>query len=160
MIGRRRQAYLGDMRQFCARFIGPPGDELFACGAGHGSCIDAYGAAQACLSLRHPATVVDLRDGDGVREGALREALTDFFPQLRTWRATNPEYLRRCARCFLKGLCEQCPAKSWAEHGTLDTPVEYLCDVAHEQARDLGLLREGERAWEVEDWKERIAWIR
>ena len=67
-------------------------------------------------------------------------------PRLRELRATNPEYLRRCARCFLKGLCEQCPAKSWAEHGTLDTPVEYLCEVAHAQARWLGWLR-GRRAW-------------
>jgi hypothetical protein len=42
------------------------------------------------------------------------------------------------------------------EHGTFDTPVEYLCRVAHAQARDLGLLKEGERAREVENWKERV----
>ncbi len=42
------------------------------------------------------------------------------------------------------------------EHGTFDTPVEYLCRVAHAQALDLGLLNEGERSWEVEDWGERI----
>jgi hypothetical protein len=28
--------------------------------------------------------------------------------------------------------------------------------VAHAQARDLGLIRDGERGWEVKDWKERI----
>jgi hypothetical protein len=56
----------------------------------------------------------------------------------------------------LKGLCEQCPGKSWSEHGTLDTPVEYLCQVAHSQALTLGLLTEGECAWEVIDWKQRI----
>jgi hypothetical protein len=50
-------------------------------------------------------------------EPLLREDFEDI-------RATNPEYLRRCALCFLHGLCEQCPAKSWAEHSTLDTPVE------------------------------------
>jgi hypothetical protein len=82
--------------------------------------------------------------------------LTDFFPRLRELRAANPEYLRRCVRCFLKGLCEQCPAKSWAEHGTLDTPVAYYCAVAHAQARDLGLLGEHEQGWEVMDWRERI----
>ena len=71
-------------------------------------------------------------------------------------RATNPEYLNRCAGCFLKGLCEQCPAKSWMEHGTLDTPVEYLCGVAHAQARYLGLITDQEKAWEVEDWRERV----
>jgi sulfatase maturation enzyme AslB (radical SAM superfamily) len=67
---------------------------------------------------------------------------------LHELRATNPEYLRRCAKCFLKGLCEQCPAKSWAESGTLDTPVEYLCEVAHAQARYLGWLGKHEQGWE------------
>jgi hypothetical protein len=28
--------------------------------------------------------------------------------------------------------------------------------VAHAQARDLGLLAESEKAWEVENWKERV----
>ena len=72
----------------------------------------------------------------------------DFFKILKDMKATNPEYLKRCAVCFLKGLCEQCPAKSWAEYGTLDTPVEYLCEVAHAQAYWLGWLKDGEKAWE------------
>jgi hypothetical protein len=42
------------------------------------------------------------------------------------------------------------------EHGTLDTPVNYLCDVAHAQARYLGLIGEQEQAWEVTDWRERV----
>jgi len=150
MFARRRQSYLQEMREFCGKFIGPPGDRLFVCGAGRAPCVDAYGALQPCLLLRHPETVYDLKNG------SLKDALTNFFPHLRQAKATNPDYLARCARCFLKGLCEQCPAKSWAEHGTLDTPVEYLCRVAHVQARDLGLIGSGECAWEVENWKERI----
>jgi radical SAM protein with 4Fe4S-binding SPASM domain len=141
------------LRQFCRKFMGPDGDRLFPCGAGHTPCVDAYGNLQACLSLRHPDTVYDLKTG------SLRAALTHFFPCLQELKATHPNYLTRCARCFLKGLCEQCPAKSWAEHGTLDTPVDYLCRLAHAQAEDLGLLQEGERAWEVADWKERLAWL-
>jgi radical SAM protein with 4Fe4S-binding SPASM domain len=150
ILNRRRGAYLKDMHQFCSKFMGPPGDRLFTCGAGHGTCVDAYGRAQMCMGLRHPDTVYDLKIG------SLGDALTNFFSRLRETRATNPDYLARCARCFLKGLCEQCPAKSWTESGTLDTPVEYLCQVAHAQARDLGLLRDGERAWEVVDWRARV----
>ena len=75
---------------------------------------------------------------------------------MRETKATNPDYLARCAGCILKGFCEQCPARSWSEHGTLDTPVEYLCEVAHVQARYLGWLREGERAWEVKDGWDRL----
>ncbi len=146
----RNPLYIRDMKQFCGKFMGPPGDCLFRCGAGHGTCIDAYGKAQMCMGLRDPAAVFDLRNG------SLREVLTGFFPRLREMRATNPDYLNRCARCFLKGLCEQCPAKSWAEHGTLDAPVEYLCEVAHAQARFLGLVGEAEHGWEVSDWRERI----
>ena len=155
VLTRRPEQYVKNMREFCSKFMGPPGDRLFSCGAGRGGgCVDAYGRFQPCMMLRHPDTVYDLVGANG--RSPLRDALTNFFPKLREMRATNPDYLARCARCFLKGLCEQCPAKSWAEHGTLDTPVEYLCQVAHAQARYLGLLKEGERAWEVREWRERI----
>jgi len=103
------------------------------------------------MMLRHPDTVYDLK------RGSLKDALAKFFPKLREIKATNPDYLNRCAKCFLKGLCEQCPAKSWMEYGTLDTPVEYLCEVAHTQARYLGLLGKDEMGWEVSRWRERIS---
>ena len=154
ILRRHGHSYLKETREFCRKFTGPPGDQLFFCGAGHNACVDAYGMLQPCLLMRHPDMVYDLT------RGSLKIALTSFFPRLREEvRATNSDYLARCALCFLAGLCEQCPAKSWAEHGTLDTPVEYLCRVAHAQARDLGLLREGELSWEITDWKERIKQI-
>ena len=150
--GARRARYVAEMRQFAARFMRPPGDKLFSCGSGlGGGCVDACGRFQPCLLLRHPDTVYDLSSG------SLEDALTRFFPMIRETQAASLAYLARCARCFLKGLCEQCPAKSWTEHGTLDTPVEYLCEIAHAQARYLGLLADGERAWEVRDWRERIS---
>ena len=150
-LARRYKQRIKEMKQFCSGFIGPPGDDLFSCGAGTGgACVDAYGNLQLCMGLRHPKTVYDLH------KGSLKEALNCFFPEVRAMKATQPEYLFRCARCFLKGLCEQCPAKSWAEHGTLDTPVEYLCEIAHAEARQLGLLAEKEMGWDVKDWRERI----
>jgi len=154
VLTRRREAYYKDRVEFCTKFMRAPGSLLFGCGAGYGgsSCVDAYGLLQPCMALRDPQLAYDLR------KGSLREAVTSFFPGLLPERrATNPQYLGRCARCFLHGLCEQCPGKSWSEHGTLDTPVEYLCQVAHAQARYLGLLAEGERAWEVEDGRERVS---
>ncbi len=147
---RNPQQYRTDMRMFSQKFLGPPGDELFACGAGHACCVDAYGRLQPCMSLRAPDLTYDLR------KGSLREALRDFFPRLRELRATNPDYLERCARCFLKSLCEQCPAKSWNETGYLDTPVQLLCLSTHAEARWLGLIEPDETAWEVWDWRSRI----
>jgi radical SAM protein with 4Fe4S-binding SPASM domain len=150
-LARRDKQYLREVKQFCSRFIGPPGDALFSCGAGvAGACVDAYGKSQLCMGLRHPQTIYDLT------KGCLKEAMSQYFPEVRKLKAAHPDYLARCARCFLKGLCEQCPGKSWTEHGTLDTPVEYLCEIAHAQARYLGLLGEDEMGWEVRDWERRI----
>jgi len=42
------------------------------------------------------------------------------------------------------------------EHGTLDTPVEYYCRTAHLEAREISLLKKGEKAWEIKDWKKRL----
>jgi radical SAM protein with 4Fe4S-binding SPASM domain len=150
ILNRRAGRYRQEMTQFCSRFMRPGGEKLFTCGAGLGVSVDAYGRLQPCMLLRDPQLSYDLR------HGTLRDALENFFPQMRTMQAENPLYLERCARCFLRGLCDQCPAKSWSEHGTLDTPVEYLCQIAHARARDLGLLSPGEHAWEVEDWQARV----
>lgn len=150
ILERRAPGYIAELAEFCGRGMGASGARLFACGAGLGGSVDAYGRYQPCLLLRDPALAYDLR------RGSLQDGLENFFPQVRQIQARNPDYLARCGRCFLHGLCEQCPAKSWAEHGTLDTPVEYVCQVAHAQARRLGLLAEGERAWEVTDGPERV----
>jgi len=167
MLTREPDRYLREMRQFVAKFMGPSGDKIFACGAGHGTCVDAYGNAQMCLLLRHPETVYSLdplhhrqRNPDTDLE-PLAYALTRFFPQVRKRRTENPKYLKHCAVCFLKGLCDQCPAKSWEEHGTLDTTVEYLCRVAHVQAVYLGLIKPGENAWDLapEKWKKRVKYF-
>jgi radical SAM protein with 4Fe4S-binding SPASM domain len=150
-FSRRRQEYLQEMRGFCSKFARPSGRGIFSCGAGvRSGCVDAYGNLQLCTLLRHPETVYDLKTG------FLKDALTKFFPEIRKMKAENHNYLTCCARCFLHGLCEQCPARSWMEHGTLDTPVAYHCEIAHAQARALGLLEEGEQAWQIEDWEDRI----
>lgn len=143
---RHGEEAVGEWRDLCARSGGGRGGRLFSClPSGGSAAVDPYGQLQYCLSLRHPATVYDLA------AGSLREAVTEFLPAVRDMRSAGRAYLERCGRCFLKGLCEQCPAKSWAEHGTLDTPVEYFCGIAHAQAVAAGLLEPGEKAWTVTD---------
>ena len=73
----RDPRYVPGMQEFCSKFMRPPGDTLFSCGAGHGTCIDAYGFAQMCLPLRHPDMVYDLHTG------TLKEAITEYFPKMR-----------------------------------------------------------------------------
>jgi radical SAM protein with 4Fe4S-binding SPASM domain len=146
----RTDYYFREMRDFCRQFSGVWGDKLFACGFGHSLCIDAYGFAQGCMLLRHPDLLFDLR------AGTLAEALDVFFPKFFDRRARHPLFLQRCALCCLRGLCEQCPAHSWMEHGTLDTPVEYQCRIAHAHAIRLGFLAAGENGWEITDWQVRL----
>jgi radical SAM protein with 4Fe4S-binding SPASM domain len=145
-----KEEYIHIMKQFTQKFMGPSGNRLFACGAGQNLCIDAYGNIQPCMGIRNPELVY--KQGSPLSDSLVK------FKQLSEIKATNSEYLSRCANCFIMGLCEQCPAKSWAEHGTLDTPVEYLCEIAHAQAYSLGLLSENEKAWSInpEGYQERI----
>lgn len=151
LLKERREGYFKGIGEFCHRLSGPCADKLFSCNFGVGSaCVDSFGNLQGCLLLRHPDAVYDLS------RGTLKDALTNFFPKLRMFKAANEGYLSRCARCFLKGLCEMCPAKSWMEHGALDEPVDYLCEIAHAQAEALGLLEKSEKPWEINNWQERI----
>lgn len=152
---RKKDEFIKGMAEFCSKYLRISGDSLFTCNAGAGvSCIDSYGKYQLCLLLRHPATVYTLATG------SLRDAVVRFSAGVREYVAHDPEYLQKCANCFLKGLCEQCPGKSWIEYGTLDKPVEYLCGRAQLKARFLGLLEEDEKSWEVKDWEKRIEGIR
>ena len=95
------------------------------------------------MLLRHPDCVYSLR------KGSFKEAWEKFVPRVRKKRVNNKKYQEKCQHCFLKSFCEQCPAWSWMEHGVLDEPAEYVCKIAHAEAVWLGLLKEGEKAWEV-----------
>jgi len=151
VLARNPGEFVKDLKRFFLSQLEGRGDRLFSCGAGAGICaVDAYGVIQPCLLLRHPETVIEFE------RGGLRTAMESFFPELRKRRAERRDYLDRCARCLLRGFCEQCPAQSWMENGVLDAPVEYLCETAHVQARAIGLLRAGERAWDIEDARRRV----
>ena len=151
-ILRRNKDYVYNMKQFCSKYLGPPGKRLFRCGVGiSGGNVDAYGFFYPCILLKHPDTAYKLK------EGSLHDAITNFFPLIRKLEANNRDYIVRCAKCFLKSLCKQCPAESWLENGTLDTPCEYHCKIAHVQGRFLGLISQNELAWEVRDWEKRLS---
>lgn len=146
----RAEYYFSELHEFCRQYTGLKSDKLFMCGFGKAVCIDAYGFAQGCLSLRRPEMLYDLHSG------TLAAAFLDFFPKFSERRAMHPLFLSRCAHCVLRGLCEQCPAQSWMEHGTFDTPVEFQCKMAHAHARKLGLLSAEENGWEITDWQSRL----
>lgn len=145
--------YRQGIKEFAKKFMRPAGDKIFHCGIGQVLCVDPYGYAQPCLGVRAPQFSINVISPNS--EAPLANAL-EYYATLREMRSKNPEYLMRCAQCFLKGLCGQCPGKSWTENGTFDTPVEYFCAVAHAQARHMGWLKENEKAWTVQGWRKRV----
>ncbi len=149
VLNRRPEEERRSWMEFCLKRMEPTGDSLFRCGHDRGACVDAYGRYQACMSFCAKEWTYDLL------QNSLSEALNKLNSRIREARAINPGYLKRCARCLIRPLCDQCPAKSWIESGALDTPVEYLCSAAHVQARSFGLIQLEERAWNIPDWEER-----
>lgn len=105
--------------------------------------VNAYGGLQVCLEMRHPDTIYDLRSG------TLYKAITQHLPRIKAMTFTDPVYLNRCGSCSLRPACPSCPAVSWMENGSLQTPVEYYCEVMHAEACLLGLLKNDERGWEI-----------
>lgn len=140
MIVQRHTNALDEWRQLVAIRHQFPGPKLFRCGAGTTVAVDAYGVAQPCLALRAPELCFDLS------QGSIADAMR-HFKKLAALEASHPDYLQRCSRCFLKSLCEQCPARSWSEHGNLDQPVDYLCRMTHAQAEKAGIIEAGRKAW-------------
>ncbi|HAS83110.1 MAG TPA: hypothetical protein DCS43_10670 [Verrucomicrobia bacterium] len=138
LLRRHEAAYAESARQFIQRYAGLAA----GCGAGRHVCVDAYGHVQPCGALRDPARSLNIYGSDAPAGLTLDEALRAFAAK-----GCEPPPAR-CARCFLYGFCEQCPALSWSEHGAYDQPVAYFCDVAHAQARRLGWLKTDESAWE------------
>ena len=64
--------------------------------------------------------------------------------------------LQDCAVSSLKRELLAYLMKFWMEHGTLDSPVEYLCDVGQAKARYLRRTGESEKAWEVTAVQEQV----
>ena len=107
MISREPEKYVKEMRQFAAKFMGPQGDKIFSCGAGHGACIDAYGHAQMCMLLRHPDTLYPL-DKNRHRE---KHPETDIQPAYQGCRALPRILLDTARKALLKSR----------QHSALDT---------------------------------------
>ena len=115
---------------FCDRFIDIPIDEryLYVCGAGLRSFhIDPYGKLSICMMSRSP--------NYDLRSGSFKDGWQDFISKVR-YQAPEGEY--PCHQCELLSLCGQCPGWAQLEHGDSQTPVKYLCDVAHRRAEAFG----------------------
>jgi radical SAM protein with 4Fe4S-binding SPASM domain len=105
-------------------------DEMYHCGGGITSfAIDPQGGMSIC--------VLSQQDKYSLRSGSLREGWDVALRQVRARKITMPT---KCTACELKSsLCGMCPANGELENGNPETPVDFLCRVAHLRAYALGL---------------------
>lgn len=119
-----------EWEDFCDRFVpvSHQSEELFNCGAGLSTFhINSYGELSVCILARTPDF--------NLRTGTFHEGWHNFLPDVlkQKWAWEAP-----CKNCNLISLCGQCPGWSQLEHGDIQKPVEYLCQIAHMRAEAFG----------------------
>ena len=56
--------------------------------------------------------------------------------RLRSGKRTQ---VTKCIQCRIQSLCAMCPANGELENGDRESPVEFLCEVAHLRAAAIGV---------------------
>src|ERR1700746_708556 len=112
-----------------ARTPPPSSSKVYTCGGGMKSfAIDPYGLMTICV-LSH-------QEGYDIRSGSVREGWEHFLMGLRRRERRAPS---KCSACRIHSACSMCPANGELENGDAESPVEFLCEVAHLRAVALGL---------------------
>jgi len=118
----------GELRDFYGRDQRLPGDYVFNCGAGLNTYhVDPYGVMSSCMMV--PSITYDLR------RGSFREGWESFAQRVFELRRTRTT---RCQSCDIAAACDTCPGWSTLEHGTLEDPVDYMCEINHRRAEAFG----------------------
>ena len=103
-------------------------DHVFSCGAGINTFnVDPYGWMTSCMMVKSI--------GYDLRAGSFAEGWASFHERIVERRKSGA---RRCDTCSIAGACDSCPGWSDLEHGDLETPVDYLCEVNHARAAAFG----------------------
>ena len=103
-------------------------DTVYSCGGGLKSfAVDPYGHMSICV-LSH-------QDTYDIRTGGARTGWDHFLLSVRRRKATRPT---KCTDCRLRAVCSMCPANGELENGDPESPVEFMCEVAHLRALTLG----------------------
>ncbi len=107
----------------------PLNTQRYTCGGGQNGCaIDPAGRMSIC--------VLSGQDGHNLRENSFREGWLGRMSEIR---ATKRSRQTICDNCRIQSLCSMCAANGELENGDPESPVEFLCEVAHLRAFTLGL---------------------
>ena len=94
----------------------------------NGFALNAYGEMGIC--------VISQQETFGVREEGLRQVWENALLHLRSQKRKQ---VTKCVQCGIQSLCAMCPANGEMENGDRESPVEFLCHVAHLRAAVVGV---------------------
>jgi len=104
-------------------------DTVYHCGGGmSGFAINAYGEMGIC--------VISQQETFSVREAGVAKVWEGSLLQLRSRKRMH---VTKCKQCRIQSLCGMCPASGEMESGDRESPVEFLCHVAHLRAAVVGV---------------------
>lgn len=103
--------------------------QRYLCGGGmYGCAIDPTGEMTICV-LSH-------KEGYSLRSGSFTEGWNGPMLEIRNQERQRPSI---CDRCRIRSLCSMCAANGELENGDAESPVDFLCQVAHLRAYTLGV---------------------
>ena len=125
---------VAEWKQFARQFNKPvlspaKPDSLYVCGGGQNSfAIDSCGRLTLCM--------LSPDDSFDLHQGGFKEGWQKYLLKLRQKKMTRKT---KCSACQIKAMCGMCPVNSQLACRDAETPVDFLCQVAHLRAYALGL---------------------
>jgi radical SAM protein with 4Fe4S-binding SPASM domain len=104
-------------------------ETMYSCGGGMNSfAVNAYGEIGIC--------VISQQETFSVSEAGVNAVWEQSLLRLRKRKRTR---VTKCIQCRIQSLCGMCPANGEMENGDRESPVEFLCQVAHLRAAVVGV---------------------
>jgi radical SAM protein with 4Fe4S-binding SPASM domain len=118
-----------EWQKFSTQFGGPPKSveetrRLWRCGGGlNNFAVDPYGMLRICSMSQD--------DAFDLRQGNFQEGWEQAILELRQKSISRQT---KCVTCGIRSMCGMCPANAQLECMDAETPVDFLCQVAHLRA--------------------------